>query len=104
MARKHLFPLVVLLAAAAVAGVLALSRTVALGQGTSSANADTAIAYRLEELDRFEASLREQLARSSQPASAPTRTVYRRASAATAHADDDAYEHEDEHEDDERDD
>ena len=97
MARKHLFPLVVLLAAAAVAGVLALSRTVALGQGPSSANADTAIAYRLEELDRFEASLREQLAQ-SQPGSAPTRTVYRRAA-----ADDDAYEHDDEHEDDDED-
>ena len=36
MHRKHLFPLVVLLAAAVVAGLLALTRTVALGQPTTA--------------------------------------------------------------------
>ena len=65
------------------------------------ADPSEALAY-AQLIDRFEASLREQLAR-SQPGSAPTRTVYRRAAAASD-ADDDAYEHEDDHEDAGRDD
>ncbi len=63
MSRKHLFPIVVLLAAALVAGLLAVSRTVALGRPANAATAsDPAIAFRLKKLDRFEQSLRRQLA------------------------------------------
>jgi hypothetical protein len=115
MPRKHLFPLVVLLAAAAVAGVFALSRTVELGQAAKATESpDTAIAYRLDELDRFQASLRKQLAETPS-ASAQPQTVYRRAaapSAPAASAEDEhedsghEYEHEEanEHEDEGRDD
>jgi hypothetical protein len=116
MPRKHMFTLVVLLAAAAGAGVLALSRTVDLGQAASSTtDPDAAISYRLQELDRFEASLRKQLAQSP-AAPAQPRTVYRRASAPPAPAaasqaegGDDLYEDEehgndDEHEEEGRDD
>jgi hypothetical protein len=116
MPRKHLFPLVVLLAAAAVAGMLALTRTVDLGQAASqSSTSDAAIAYRLDELDRLEASLREQLA-GGPASSAQPQTVYRRAAAPSPSAasvreqDDDhderedVHEHEDEDEDEGRDD
>ena len=70
MPRKHLFPIVVLLAAALVAGLLAVSRTVALGRPANAATAsDPAIAFRLKKLDRFEQSLRRQLvARDCHPA------------------------------------
>ena len=65
MSRKHVFPIVVMLAAAFVAGLLAISRTVALGRPANAATAsDPAIAFRLKKLDRFEQSLRLQLARS----------------------------------------
>ena len=68
MPRKHLFPIVVLLAAALVAGLLAVSRTVALGRPANAATAsDPAIAFRLKKLDRFEQSLRQQLAQHSHP-------------------------------------
>jgi hypothetical protein len=110
MPRKHLFPLVVLLAAAAVAGVFALTRTVDLGQAASSSTSpDPAIAYRLDELDRFQASLRKQLAQTPAASTQP-QTVYRRAAASAPAAvaerehEDDRYEHEDEHEDEGRDD
>ena len=77
MSRKHLFPLVVILAAAFVAGLLAVSRTVALGRPASAATAsDPAIAFRLKKLDRFEQSLRQQLARTPK---AQQSTVYRHA-------------------------
>jgi hypothetical protein len=77
MPRKHLFPIVVMLAAAFVAGLLAVSRTVALGRPASAGTAsDPAIAFRLEKLDRFERSLRRQLATTPQ---ARTSTVYRQA-------------------------
>jgi hypothetical protein len=97
MPRKHLFPLVVLLAAAAVAGVFALSRTVELGQAAKATETpDTAIAYRLDELDRFKASLRKQLAETPDAAAQP-QTVYRRAAAPSAPAAgaEDEHEHED---------
>jgi len=81
MSRKHLFPIVVMLAAAFVAGLLAVSRTVASGQPANAATAsDPAIAFRLKRLDRFEQSLRQQLA--SAPKGQET-TLYRRAPSVT---------------------
>jgi hypothetical protein len=104
MHRKHLFPLVVLLAAAVVAGLLALTRTVDLGQpATASTGSDPAIAFRLKELDRFELSLRQQLAKTKTPAAIAPKTVYRRAAAPASQAAGFS-EHEDEHEDEGRDD
>jgi hypothetical protein len=110
MSRKHLFPLVVLLAAAAVAGILALTQTVDLGRASQASTAsDPAIGFRLEQLDRFEASLRSRLAKTAErPASAP-QTVYRRAASLTAQGGQERDEHEHEsdryeHEDGERDD
>jgi ribosomal protein L12E/L44/L45/RPP1/RPP2 len=106
MHRKHLFPLVVLLAAAAVAGLLALTRTVDLGQpATASTGSDPAIAFRLKELDRFELSLREQLAKAKTPAAVAPKTIYRRAAApASQAARFSEHKDEDEHEDEGRDD
>lgn len=99
MHRKHLFPLVVLLAAAVAAGLLALTRTLALGQPASASTvSDSAIARRLEELDRFELSLRQQLARAETPAAAAPPTVYRRAATPSSRAAG-LSEHEDEDED-----
>ena len=90
MSRKHLFPIVVLLAAALVAGLLAVSRTVALGRPANAATAsDPAIAFRLKKLDLFEQSLRQQLA--STPKTQQS-TVYRYApsvSPAPSHGDED---------------
>jgi hypothetical protein len=107
MPRKHLFPLVVILAAAVVAGLVAFTRTAELGQpAAASTGSDAAVARRLEELGRFEQSLREQLAAAGPAAPAP-RTVYRRAAAPTVQSagehEDDEHE-EDEHEQDEHDD
>jgi hypothetical protein len=88
MSRKHLFPIVVMLAAATVAGLLAVSRTVALGRPASAATAsDPTIAFRLKKLDRFERSLRQQLAKTPAIRPATVTTVYRHSpsvSAATA--------------------
>jgi hypothetical protein len=96
MPRKHLFPIVVMLAAALVAGLLAVSRTVALGRPASAATAsDPAIAFRLKKLDRFEQSLRRQLA--STPATRMS-TVYRHApsvSPVPSHGEEDHHEGED---------
>jgi hypothetical protein len=78
MARKHLFPLVVILAAAVVAGLLALSHTRALAGATGVAtSSDPAISFRLKRLDRFEQSLRKQLA-NARTTPTPT-TVHREA-------------------------
>jgi len=108
MARKHLFPLVVILAAAAVAGLLAVSHTRALGQPTSAATgSDPAIAFRLKKLDRFERSLRRQLAHASKAGPSTRTTVYRAASVASSgssQASEDDHSAEDEHESDDRDD
>jgi hypothetical protein len=113
MSRKHLFAVVVLLGAAAVAGLLALTRTSELGAATQVSS--TQIAAKERSLDRLEASLRRSLAEqppalpSAGQAAAPsasTRTVYVRPSATSAqgaaaeHEDDDSddeYEHENEH-------
>lgn len=58
MSRKHLFTIVVLLAAAAVAGLLALTRTTPAATPASN----TEIATKTRSLDRLEASLRRSLA------------------------------------------
>ena len=53
MPRKHLFVIVVLLGAAVVAGLLAMTRTQALGSPAStSAGSDAAISFRMKKLDR----------------------------------------------------
>jgi hypothetical protein len=90
MSRKHLFPIVVLLGAATIAGLLAVTRTVDLGTAAQSASG-AEIAARSRSLDRLEASLRRSLAsrppalpsRSSAPSSS-LRTVAVRAGAAPA--------------------
>ena len=101
MPRKHLFPLVVLLAAAAVAGLLALGRAVDLGRPAgASTGQQPAIAFRLAQLDKAEKSLRTQLADLRKAPAAGPRTVYERAATpVAAHATDD--EHGDDHGDDE---
>ncbi len=109
MSRKHLFAIVVLLGAAAVAGLLALTRTTTAATHASSVQ----ITAKSRSLDRLEASLRRSLAKQP-PAvstrngaaaqSAPSRTIFVRApqpalQASGAHEDehgddDHAYEHE----------
>jgi hypothetical protein len=91
MPRKHLFPLVVLLAAAAVAGLLALGRAVDLGRAAGGPTSDQpAIAFRLAQLDKAEKSLQAQLADLRKTPAAKPRTVYERAATpVAAHAADD---------------
>lgn len=105
MARGHIFLIAVLLAAAAVAGLLAVTRT---AQSSPAASVtDPAISYRLQKLDRLEAALEKELAAQSRQAGtgagAPT-VVYTRAGSPVQAADhdDDDHEHssDDEHEDD----
>lgn len=102
MARKHAFFIVVLLAAAALAGFTAFARTVNLSQpATATATPslpDAGLEKRLRALDRFEAKLRRQLAaRPPARKAAPTAVVTRVAAPAPAPA----YEDEDdEHEED----
>ncbi len=85
MPRKHVFPIVVLLAAALVAGLLAVSRTVALGRPANAAtSSDPAIAFRLKKLDRFEQSLRRQLVHATATRPATVTTVYRHAPSVTS--------------------
>ena len=112
MSRKHLFVIVVLLGAAAVAGLLALTRTTTAATQAPS----TGIAAKSRSLDRLEASLRRSLA--EQPPAvpqtgaavdaAPARTGFVRSSARPKvpayesdyeYDDDHAFEHEDEHKD-----
>jgi hypothetical protein len=101
MPRKHLFPLVVLLAAAAMAGLLALGRAVDLGHPAgASTGRQPAIAFRLTQLDKAEKSLQAQLADLRKTPAAGPRTVYQRAATpVAAHAADG--EHGDDHGDDE---
>jgi hypothetical protein len=94
MPRKHTFLIVVLLGAVVVAGLLAITRSVVLAQPSqASTGSDPAIGYRLERLDRFEASLRRQAAELKATPAPSTPTVYRRAPAvpvgATEHEDED---------------
>jgi hypothetical protein len=87
MPRKHLFLIVVVLAAAVIAGLLAVSRTVALGRPASAATAsDPAIAFRLKKLDRFEQALRRQLAHAPAARHGTVTTVYRHAPSVTSAA------------------
>ena len=66
MPRVHLFTIVVLLGAAAVAGLFALTRTTTAATQASSMQ----IAARSRSLDQLEASLRRSLAQ--QPPASPT--------------------------------
>jgi hypothetical protein len=109
MARKHAFFIVVLLAAAALAGFVAVARTVDLAQpATATAPApltQSALEARLRDLDRFEAKLRKQLAakppaRSSAPATLVSRVAASPSFAYEDEDDDDDYEDEGDEDDD----
>ena len=109
MARKHAFFIVVLLAAAALAGFTALARTGDLAQPAAATATPTlsesTLEARLRELDRFEAKLRKQLAAKPPARSAlPATVITRPAATPTAGAYDDEDDHEDEDEDEEDDD
>ena len=68
MSRKHLFSIVVLLGAATVAGVIALTSTRQLGASTTQVSS-AQVAARSRSLDRLEASLQRSLAK--QPPAVP---------------------------------
>jgi hypothetical protein len=89
MARGHLFLIVVLLSAAALAGFMAVTRS---AQSSPTAKSDPAITFRLKKLDRLEASLEQQIARKKAAAQAPPTVVYQRAPApaslTSSHGDD----------------
>lgn len=98
MSRKHLFSIVVLLGAASVAGVLALTGTRQLGASTTQAS-NAQIAARSRSLDRLEGSLQRSLAKQPPAAPAvmrpaPQRTIFVRPTADSAQT----ASHEDEHE------
>jgi hypothetical protein len=107
MARKHAFFIVVLLAAAALAGFTAFARSVDPAQPASATATPTltksALEARLRDLDRFEAKLRKQLAAKPAASKALPAAVVTRVAAApapvSAYGDDDEHE-EDEHEED----
>jgi hypothetical protein len=61
MPRKHTLIVALSLAFAAVVGTVALTSTVQLGKTSTKPVAQSAIAKRTAQLDRFEASLRAQL-------------------------------------------
>jgi hypothetical protein len=61
MPRKHRFSIVVMLAAAVVAGFFALDQNVQLGAASKSAST-AQVSARARSLDRLEAQLRRQLA------------------------------------------
>lgn len=109
MARKHMFFIVVLLAAAALAGVTVFARTVDLSQPAAatatSALPASALEKRLRDLDRFEAKLRKQLAakpatRKAAPAAVVTRVAAAPAPAPAYDDEDDDEREDDEHEED----
>jgi hypothetical protein len=84
MSRKHLFAIVVLLGAAAVAALLAMSRATTSAAPASSAQ----IVAKTQSLDRLEASLRRALAErppavpaTQRSATRPAQTVYLRSGA-----------------------
>jgi hypothetical protein len=95
MPRGHTFLITVLLGAVFFAGVVAVSRTVLLGQPANASTAsDPAITFRLKKLDRLEASLTRDAARLRPPAKAQQVTVYRHApSVAAFTAGEDDHEH-----------
>lgn len=105
MARKHAFFIVVLLAAAALAGFTALARTGDLARPAAATATPTlsesTVEARLRELDRFEAKLRKQLAAKPPARSALPATVITRPAATPAAG---AYDDEDDHEDEDEED
>jgi hypothetical protein len=107
MARKHAFFVVVLLAAAALAGFVAVARTVDLAQpATATAPlTQSALEARLRDLDRFEAKLRKQLAAKPPAGSSAPATLVSQVAAPPSFAyEDEDEEDEDEDEDEEDDD
>lgn len=62
MARRHTLVIAALLAFAVVGGSVALGRTLGLGAASTKAN-DAVVIARTQRLNRFEASLRRQLAK-----------------------------------------
>jgi hypothetical protein len=81
VSRASLFLVVVLVGAAAAAGMLALTRTSAVSRATGqSASAKPAISFRLKQLDRLETDLRRKVAVASKQvpsvATPQARTVY----------------------------
>ena len=66
MSRTHAVVIAVLLASNAVLGTIALSRTVHLGQASQKAS-DAVVTKRTVQLERFEASLKAQLAKKPPP-------------------------------------
>jgi hypothetical protein len=104
MARKHAFFIVVLLAAAALAGFVAVMRTVDLAQpAKATATApltQSALEARLRDLDRFEAKLRKQLAAKPAALSPSPATLVTRVAAPAPVAGYDDEDEDEEHEDD----
>jgi hypothetical protein len=85
MPRKHAFLITVLLGAVFFVGVVAVSRTVLLGQPAEASTAsDPAIAFRMRKLARLEASLERDAAGLRPPQKPAQVTVYRRASSGAA--------------------
>ncbi len=84
MSRKHVVVIVVLLAFNAVVGAVALTRTIHLGQASHKAS-NALVTKRTKQLDRFEASLKAQLAKKTPPLpKAPLVSVAATATPATA--------------------
>ena len=85
MSRKHTLVVAIALGLAASMGALALARTVGLGASSKPPRvSDAVVAQRTRQLDRFEASLKRELAKKppalpatpANPAGAPQRVVY----------------------------
>lgn len=84
MARGHLFVVVLLLAAAAMAGLLAVART---AQTSPTSAAEPAITFRMKtKLNRLEASLQRQLERKAEAAQSQPVVAYKRMPAPTVSA------------------
>ncbi len=66
MPRTHVAVVALSLALAAIAGTVALTETIRLGQARAGASS-AAVAQRTAELDRFEASLRAELRKTPPP-------------------------------------
>lgn len=80
MSRPSLFVLVVLIAAAAVAGLVALTRSSAATQAGAPAGAATGsaqISYRLKQIDKLEADLKKRIAAASRPVATPAGAAQR---------------------------
>ena len=90
MSRTHAIVLAVMLAFNAVVGTVALTRTLHLGQASQKASqkaSSALIAKRTTQLDRFEASLKAQLAKRPPPLpKVPSVATYAAAAPSTAPA------------------